>query len=152
MDTQCRTFGWEHAKNGAMLLKLLGEYPSFHDSAVDSFLMQRVRSSNVSRDGKPLFPGCERNMVDLTLEILHNKYGPRREPDTPDYAVVVKLLDVRTGEIDINAMLDEAWIRDIELTKEPSGLIKFDLNPNIGLDIVLTCSEVLIESIRPYHR
>jgi hypothetical protein len=72
------------------------------------------------------------------LEILHNRYGPRREDNAPDYAIVIKLLDIKTSEIDINAMLDEAWIRDIELTKESSGLIRFDLNPNIGLDIVLT--------------
>jgi hypothetical protein len=37
-------------------------------------------------------------------------------------------------------MMEEAWIRDITLTREPNGSIKFDLNPNLGLDILLSPS------------
>ncbi|WP_321799248.1 Imm50 family immunity protein [Caballeronia sp. J97] len=147
-----KSFGWELAKNSFLFPKILGEYPSFHDSAVQSFFMQRVRSSHVNDEGEPLAPGCERDLVDLTLEILHNRYGPRHANDGADFLVTIKLLDIKAGNIDINAMLEEAWIRDITLTQATSGLIEFDLNPNIGLDVVLTCKEIIVESIRPYYR
>ncbi|MFM0323350.1 hypothetical protein [Caballeronia glebae] len=147
-----KTFGWELAKNGFLFLEIFGEYPSFHDSAVQSFFMQRTRSSHTNDTGEPLIPGCERDLVDLTLEILHNRYGPRRVDGGADYLVTIKLLEIKSGNIDINAMLEEAWIRDINLTDESNGLVKFDLNPNIGLDIVLTCKEIIVDSIKPYHR
>jgi hypothetical protein len=152
MNMNEKTFGWELAKNGFLLVEALGKYPSFHDAAVQSFFMQRTRSSNTNDNGEPLMPGCERDLVDLTLAILHNRYGPRHADGADDYRVTIKLLEIKAANIDINSMLAEAWIRDITLSDESNGLVKFDLNPNIGLDIVLTCREVIVESIEPYHR
>ncbi|MBN3759432.1 hypothetical protein [Burkholderia sp. Ac-20365] len=103
-------------------------------------------------EGKPLPPGCDRDLVDLTLEIAHNCFGPRPPEGGSDYIVTVDLLNITKTDIDINAMIEEAWIRDVNLTKMDNGLIRFDLNPNIGLDIVVACHEVTVESIRPYDR
>ncbi|SAL04901.1 hypothetical protein AWB78_07187 [Caballeronia calidae] len=152
MKNETETYGWGLARNGFSLPRVIGSYPSFHDSAVQSFLMQRTRTSRLDDDGHPLFPGCERDFVDLTLEILHNRYGPQNTDGCPDYVVVVKLMEIISGEIDINAMIEEAWIREIKLSREDNGLITFDLNPNLGLNIVLTCREVVIDSIKPYYR
>lgn len=152
MEDRENTFGWEFAKYGGLLLKALGEYPSFHDAAVRTLSIRRARRSFKDENGEPLFPGCERDLVDISLEILHNRYGPRPEKGQPDYVVTLQLRTVRSGEIDANAMLEEAWIRDINLTRQEDGLVKFDLNPNIGLDIVLTCEEVIVQSVTPYER
>ncbi|MFC0694946.1 Imm50 family immunity protein [Paraburkholderia humisilvae] len=152
MNSSENTFGWEIARYGKLLLNVLGEYPSFHDSSIRSFCMRRARRSLVDDKGSPLPPGCDRDLVDLTLEIAHNRYGPRPSEGNSDYLVTVNLLNITTGEIDINAMLEEAWIRDINLVKMDDGLVRFDLNPNLGLDLVVTCHEVIVESIQPYDR
>lgn len=146
------TFGWEFARNGKLLRNVLGEYPSFHDSSIRSLCMQRARRSLVDEKGIPLPTGCDRDLVDLTLEIAHNRFGPRPPAGDSDYLITVKLLDITTGEIDIKAMLEEAWVRDINISKMDDGLVKFDLNPNLGLDLVVTCHEVIVESIQPYDR
>ncbi len=114
--------------------------------------MRRARRSLVDDKGNSLPPGCDRDLVDLTLEIAHNRFGPRPSEGDLDYLVTVKLLNITKGEIDINAMLEEAWIRDINLAKMDDGLVRFDLNPNLGLDLVVTCHEVIVESIQPYDR
>lgn len=114
--------------------------------------MQRARRSLVDEKGIPLPTGCDRDLVDLTLEIAHNRFGPRPPAGDSDYLITVKLLDITTGEIDIKAMLEEAWVRDINISKMDDGLVKFDLNPNLGLDLVVTCHEVIVESIQPYDR
>jgi Immunity protein 50 len=152
MSPSENTFGWEFARNGELLRKVLGEYPSFHDSAVRSFCMRRARRSFVDDEGKPLPPGCERDLVDLTLEIAHNRFGPRPPESGSDYLISVELLNIKAADIDIMAMVEEAWIRDVNLTKTDNGLVRFDLNPNIGLDIVVTCHEVIVKSIQPYDR
>lgn len=152
MNSQNKTWGWEHATNGTLLLHIFGEYPSFHDSAVRTFCMQRKRQSSQSAKGKPLPAGQARDLVDLSLEVLHNRYGPPRSDGSPDYLIRLEFLDIRTSEIDVNAMLEEASIMDISLSREPDGLIKFDLLPNIGLDLRLTCTEVVVSSIEPYIR
>lgn len=152
MDSSENTFGWEFARHGKLLRNVLGEHPSFHDSSVRSFCMRRARRSLVDDEGNPLPPGCDRDLVDLTLEIAHNFFGPRPPEGSTDYLITVNLLNITAGEIDINAMLEEAWIMDIGLTKMEDGLVRFDLNPNIGLDIVVTCHEIIVESIQPYDR
>jgi Immunity protein 50 len=152
MNPSENTFGWEFARNGKLLQNVLGEYPSFHDSSVRSFCMRRARRSFVDDEGKPLPPGCDRDLVDLTLEIAHNRFGPRPPEGDSDYIVTVDLLNIREVDIDINAMLEEAWIRDVNLTKMDNRLVRFDLNPNIGLDIAVTCHEVIVKSIRTYDR
>lgn len=152
MNVEKNTFGWELAKQGDLLVKVLGKYPSFHDSAVRTLAIRRARISYRDENGEPLLPGCERDLVDVDLEILHNRYGPLPAPGQPDYIVMLQLRTVRSGEIDANAMLKEAWIRDITLTKVENGLLKFDLNPNLGLDIVLVCEEIIVQSITPYER
>jgi hypothetical protein len=114
--------------------------------------MQRKRRSYESVEGKHLPNGRSRDLLDLELEVLHNRYGPLRSDGSADYLVVLEFLDIRSSEIDVNAMLEEASIMDISLSKEPNGLIKLDLMPNIGLDIRLTCKEVAVGSIRPYLR
>jgi hypothetical protein len=114
--------------------------------------MRRARRSFVEDEGKLLPPGCDRDLVDLTLEIAHNRFGPRRPEGGSDYIVTVDLLNIKTADIDINAMLEEAWIRDVNVTKMEDGLVRFDLNPNIGLDIVVTCHAIIVESIWPYDR
>ncbi|MFT4065198.1 hypothetical protein [Paraburkholderia sp.] len=152
MNSQNKTWGWEHARNSSLLIKIFGEYPSFHDSAVRTFCMQRKRRSFESAQGKPLPTGRSRDLVDLELEVLHNRYGPPRSDGSPDYLIALEFLDIRSSEIDVNAMLEEASIMDMSLSRESDGLIRFDLMPNIGLDIRLTCMEVVVSSIQPYIR
>ncbi|CAB3642896.1 hypothetical protein LMG24238_00446 [Paraburkholderia sediminicola] len=152
MSIENRTWGWELARNGSLLLKIFGEYPSFHDSAVTTFSLQRKRRSFEGMDSKPLPAGRARYLVDLQLEVLHNRYAAPRADGGPDYLVVLDILDIRGSEIDVNAMLEEASIMEISLSNTPDGLIRFDLEPNIGLDIRLACKEVVVGAIRPYSR
>jgi hypothetical protein len=105
----------------------------------------------VSLDGTPL-TGYEREVVDLELEILHNRYGPPPENGRPDYAVMLHLIDLRSSDIDVNVMLEASWVMDITLSKQSDGLVKFDLLPNIGLDIRLTCCEIVVSSVEAYRR
>ncbi|MCW3609166.1 MULTISPECIES: immunity 50 family protein [Burkholderia cepacia complex] len=146
------SFGWEYARNGGLLRKVLGEFPSFHDASVRSFCMRRARRTVLDDSGKPLPPGCDRDLVDLTLEIVHNRFGPKSRDGDLGYIITIELRNISKAEIDIDAMIEEAWIMDIKLEKIEGGLIRFDLNPNIGLDVVAICSEVVVESIRPYDR
>nr|WP_201695999.1 Imm50 family immunity protein [Paraburkholderia hiiakae] len=140
------------AENSDLLIKIFGCYPSFHDSAVLTFRLQRKRRSYENMEGERLPVGQARYLVDLQLEILHNRYAAPRSDGGSDYMVVVDLLDIMTSEMDVNAMLAEASISDITLSKRRRDLINFDLMPNIGLDIKLSCKEILIVGIKPYKR
>jgi hypothetical protein len=151
MDNE-KTWGWELATNSALLRKVFGCYPSFHDSAVASFSLSRKRKSAEGLDGKPLLRGTERYVVDLRLEILHDRYGPPHADGDPDCIVVVDLLDIRTSDIDVNAMLEEATIMEIRIKSAADNLVSFDLMPGVGLDIRLTCKEIAISEIKPYRR
>ncbi|SOF00304.1 Immunity protein 50 [Burkholderia sp. OK233] len=152
MSIENKTWGWELARNSGLLLRVFGEYPSFHDSAVMTFSLQRKRRSFDGMDSKPLPAGRARYLVDLQLEVLHNRYAAPRTDGGPDYLVVLDILDIRGSEIDVNAMLEEASIMEVSLSDTPNDLIRFDLEPNIGLDIRLTCKEVVVSAIRPYSR
>lgn len=152
MKSEDKTWGWELAENSDLLLKIFGCFPSFHDSAVLTFRLQRKRRSSEDTEGARLPVGRARYLVDLQLEILHNRYAAPRSDCGSDSLVVVDLLDIRESEIDVNAMLEEASITDISLSKDSRDLIKFDLMPNIGLDIKLTCKEVVVTGINPYKR
>ncbi|OUL67936.1 Imm50 family immunity protein [Paraburkholderia hospita] len=149
MNTHSETWGWQLATNSDLLLKIFGEYPSFHDSAIRSICMERNRQSSVTFEGKPLSGGRRRGLVDLVLEIEHDRYGA---PRASDYLVVVDFLDLGSSQIDLNAMLEEASVMDITLSKDSDGLIKLDLMPNVGLDVRLTCREVVVRSVQPYVR
>ncbi|CAB3772939.1 hypothetical protein [Paraburkholderia humisilvae] len=152
MQNQNKTFGWERAKNNDLLFKVFDEYPSFHDSAVATFCMERKRRSFEGADAKPLPHGRARYLTDIRLEVLHNRYGKPRTDGHSDYLVIVELLDIRSAEIDVNAMLEEASIMEISLSDAADNLVAFDLMPNIGLDIRVTCKEVVIGAVRPYNR
>lgn len=152
MNIEKKTWGWELATNSGLLIKIFGDYPSFHDSAVTTFSLQRKRRSFEGADAKPLPAGRLRYLVDLQLEVLHNRYAAPRTDGDPDYLVVLDLLDIRGSEIDVNAMLEEASIMEISLSGTPDDLIRFDLEPNIGPDIRLTCKEVVVSAVRPYSR
>jgi Immunity protein 50 len=152
MSIDNKTWGWELAGNSGLLIKIFGDYPSFHDSAVTTFSLQRKRRSFDGVDSKPLPAGRVRYLLDLQLEVLHNRYAGPRTDGGPDYLVVLDILDIRASEIDVNAMLEEASVMEISLSATPDDLICFDLEPNIGLDIRLTCKEVVVSAIRPYSR
>ncbi|MPW18335.1 hypothetical protein GCT13_15795 [Paraburkholderia sp. CNPSo 3157] len=152
MSSPEKTWGWDLATNGETLATVLGGYSSFHDSAVRSFCMRRTRESRESVDGRQM-PGTQtRDVVDVRLEVLHNRYGPPPVDGRPDRIVVIDCLDVRTSEIDVNAMLEEATIMEMSLAQVPGGLLKLDLLPNVGLDVRLTCAEVIISDMLPYVR
>ena len=146
-----RTWGWELATNAERLVKILGDYPSFHDSAVRSLCMRRVRETRGGVDGRDLATTQTRVMVDVRLEVLHNRYGPPPIAGRPDRLVVIDCLDVRVSDIDLNAMLEEATIMEMTLTRV-DDLLKLDLLPNVGLDVRLTCAEVVISDLLPYVR
>lgn len=152
MSSLKKTWGWELATNGEVLEKILGGYSSFHDSAVRSFCMRRTRESRHGVDGRELPEPGTRDLVDVRLEVLHNRYGPAPIDGRPDRIVVIDCLDVRSSEIDVNAMLDEATIMEISLSQIPGGLLKLDLLPNVGLDVRLTCAEIVISDMLPYVR
>ena len=152
MTVENKTWGWELAKNSDMLVKILGKYPSFHDSAVMTFSLQRKRRSFQSVESKPLPAGRVRYLVDLQLEVLHDRYAAPRPDGGSDYLVVLDILDIQSSEIDVNAMLEEASIMKISLCNAPDDLVQFELEPNIGLDIRLTCKEVVVSAVRPYNR
>jgi hypothetical protein len=142
--------GWDLAKNKELLVKVFGGYPSFHDAFVSSICMQRGKrcrepsgSASTDRHG--------REIVDLELEILHNRFGPLDAAGT-DYLVVLILQDVKVANIDVNAMLQDSWVMNMTLSRQADGLLTFDLEPNIGLDLQVTCAEVTVLGIRPYTR
>jgi hypothetical protein len=62
------------------------------------------------------------------------------------------LQDVKTANIDVNAMLQDSWVMNMTLSRQTDGLLVFDLEPNIGLDVQVTCAEVAVLGIRPYTR
>ena len=65
-----KTWGWELATNADALVKVLGGYPSFHDSAVRSLCMRRGRETREGLDGREL-PGTQtRDAIDVRLEYL----------------------------------------------------------------------------------
>ncbi|SAK90575.1 hypothetical protein AWB78_04842 [Caballeronia calidae] len=147
-----KTWGWELATNADALVKVLGGYPSFHDSAVRSLCMRRGRETREGLDGREL-PGTQtRDVIDVRLEVLHDRYGPPPVPGRADRIVVIDCLDVRTSEIDLNAMLEEATIMEMTLTQAPDNLLELDLLPNVGLDLRLTCAKVVISDLLPYVR
>ncbi|NML35357.1 hypothetical protein [Paraburkholderia antibiotica] len=152
MSPSQTTWGWDLATHGETLAVALGDYPSFHDSAVRSFCMQRGRQTEEGSAGRPLTGTRTREVVDVRLEVLHNRYGSPSVDGRLDQIIVIDCLDVRTSEIDVNAMLEEATIMEMTLAEAPDGLIRLDLLPNVGLDIRLTCKEVVIVDMRPYVR
>lgn len=152
MEKSEETWGWDLATNGESLAMVLGGYPSFHDSAVSTFSMRRGRQTRESVDACLLPDNRTRDLVDVQLEVLHNRYGALPRVGQSDFVVVLEFRDVRTSDIDINAMLEEATIMEMSLSKLPGGLLKLDLMPNVGLDIRLTCKEVVVNSLRPYTR
>jgi hypothetical protein len=44
------------------------------------------------------------------------------------------------------------WVMNMTLSRQTDGLLVFDLEPNIGLDVQVTCAEVAVLGIRPYTR
>nr|WP_274389450.1 hypothetical protein [Paraburkholderia tagetis] len=134
------------------MTRALGGYPSFHDSAVRSFCMSRRRETREGRDGQPLPGARTRDLVDVRLEVLHNRYGPLPVGRRHDYVVILDCLDIRTAEIDVNAMLEEATVMEMTLATAAGGLIRLDLLPNVGLDVRLTCAKVVVSDMRPYVR
>lgn len=152
MDDPEKTWGWELATHDDVLKKKLGGYPSFHDSAVRSFCMSRRRAVREGLDGHTL-PGTRtRDLVDVRLELLHNRFGPPPIGRSHDYVVILDCLDVRDAEIDVNAMLEEATVMEMTLAKAEGGLIRLDLVPNVGLDVKLTCVRIVISDMLPYYR
>ncbi len=152
MNNPEQTWGWELATHSDALKRMLGAYPSFHDSAVRSFCMSRRRETRDGLDGRPL-PGVRmRDLVDVRLEVLHNRYGPPPAGRPHDYVVFLDCFDVRTSDIDVNAMLEEATVMEMTLARGEGGLIRLDLTPNVGLDVRLTCVQVVISDMQPYVR
>lgn len=152
MSDVSKTWGWHLARSGEWLELVLGGYSSFHDSAVRSFCLQRTRRTNEGINGLPLPGNRTRELLDLRLEVFHNRYGAPPVPGRPDYIALLDFLDVRTSNIDVNGMVEEATIMEMILAATPEGLIQLDLTPNVGLDIRLTCKEVVVVDMRPYMR
>ncbi|WP_028216424.1 Imm50 family immunity protein [Paraburkholderia oxyphila] len=152
MNNVEQTWGWELAAHHDVLKKMLGAYPSFHDSAVRSFCMSRRRETGEGLDGRPLPSGRTRDLVDVRLEVLHDRYGPPPVGRRHNYVVFLDCLDVRTAEIDVNAMLEEATIMEMTLKRVEGGLIQLDLMPNVGFDVLLTCAQVAVSDMQPYIR
>ncbi|WP_322095484.1 hypothetical protein [Paraburkholderia bannensis] len=152
MSDTNRTWGWHLAKGGDWLELVLGGYSSFHDSAVRSLRLQRIRRTHESVSGLPLPGNRTREMLDLRLEVFHNRYGAPPVSGHPDYIALLDFLDIQVSNIDVNGMVEEATIMEMTLAKTPEGLIQLDLTPNIGLDIRLTCKEAIVVDLRPYTR
>lgn len=92
-----------------------------------------------------------RTIIDVRLEGPHSCYGPPPTDGQVDRIVVIDCLDVRQSEIDLDAMLEEATIMEMTLSRV-DGFIKLDLLPNVGLDVRLTCVQVAIVDMLPYVR
>lgn len=150
-QSENKTWGWELATNADALVTHLGGYPSFHDAAVRSLCMRRWRKTRKGLDGRDLPDGIMRTVVDVRLEVLHNCYGPPPTDGRVDRMVVIDCLDVRQSEIDVDAMLEEATIMEMTLSRV-DGMIKLDLLPNVGLDVRLTCVQVSVIDMLPYVR
>jgi hypothetical protein len=152
MSNANRTWGWHLAKRAEWLELVLGGYSSFHDSAVRSFCLSRSRQTHEDVNGLPLPGNRTRQLLDLRLEVLHNRYGAPPISDRPDYVAVLDFLDIRVSDIDVNGMVEEATIMEMTLAEAPGGLIQLDLTPNVGLDMRLTCKQVVVVDMRPYTR
>lgn len=143
---------WRVVKDNEFLLKVFGRYPSFHDASVLSVSMERAK--RMRRHDPADGPVDPRRLeyVDVILEVLHREHRSAAERiERSDYAVMIALLDVRSANIDVNAMLDDSFVSEISLRHQPDGLLVFDLEPNIGLEVHLVCAAVEIRSIRPYR-
>jgi hypothetical protein len=147
-----KTWGWHLAKAGDWLQLVLGGYSSFHDSAVRSFCLQRIRNTTEDVNGLPLPENRTRELLDLRLEVFCNRYGAPSVPGRPDYIAVLDFRDIRASNIDVNGMVEEATIMEMTLAETLDELIQLDLTPSIGLDIRLTCKEVVVVDMRPYTR
>ncbi|SIT35474.1 hypothetical protein BN2475_50045 [Paraburkholderia ribeironis] len=105
---------WPVVKDSEVLLKLFGRYPSFHDANVLSITMERAKRM---RRYEPLNGPVDPHrleFVDVILEVLHREDRPAAERiERPDYAITIALLDVRSADIDINAMLDDSFVSEI---------------------------------------
>jgi hypothetical protein len=152
MSNANKTWGWHLAKDGEWLATVLGGYSSFHDSAVRSFCLQRFRRTHEGVNGLPLPQDRTRELLDLRLEVFHNRYGAPPVSGHPDYIAVLDFLDIRASNIDVNGMVEEATIMEMTLAETLEGLIQLDLTPNVGLDIRLTCKEAVVVDLRPYTR
>jgi hypothetical protein len=119
-----------------------------------SLLSRRVCKFHLHAAGQASRASSDRHgreIVDLELEILHNRFGPLDAAGT-DYLVMLCLKDVKVANIDVNAMLQDSWVMNMTLSRQADGLLVFDLEPNIGLDVQVTCVEVAVSGIRPYAR
>lgn len=143
---------WATVKDSGLLLKIFGEYPSFHDASVLSIAMERAKRMKRHDPAKGAADARSLELVDVMLEVLHREYQPDVKPtERLNYAVTIALLDVRSANIDINAMLADSFVSEISWRHHAGGLLEFDLEPNIGLDVRLVCAEAEVRSIRPYR-
>ena len=141
---------WHLAAGNQLLLKLFNEYPTFHDAMVCSVSMERAKRVKSATPGV-LFDPRKLELVDVLLELKHRL--PCSRPDRVgqiDYGVTIALLDVQACEIDLNAMLDDSFVNEVTLSREPDGLFLFDLEPNIGLSMRVRCAEVQVRAAWPY--
>ena len=143
---------WVFVKDSEFLLKVFGRYPSFHDASVLSISMERAKRMKKHDPAEGAVDLRSLELVDVILEVLHREHQPEVEPiERLNYAVTIALLDVRSANIDINAMLADSFVSEISWRHQTGGLLEFDLEPNIGLDVQLVCAAAEIRSIRPYR-
>ena len=143
---------WAVVKDSTFLLKLFGGYPSFHDASVLSITMERAKRMRRHAPAEGAVDPRSLELVDVILEVLHREHQPEVEPtERVNYAVTIALLDVRCANIDLNPMLDDSFVSEISFRHQTDGLLAFDLEPNIGLDVRLVCAAAEIRSIRPYR-
>jgi hypothetical protein len=144
------TSAWSLATGSELLLKLFGEYPSFHDAMVRSVCIERAKRLKLPALGT-LFDPRELEFVDVIVELKHRQFRSREESvGQLDYGVTVALLDVVACDIDVNAMLTDSFVSEITLSKGDNQLFMFDLEPNAGLSMQVECAGVEVRAAWPY--
>jgi hypothetical protein len=145
-----KTSAWSLAHGSELLLKMFGEYPSFHDAMVSSVCIERAKRLK-SPTPETLFDPRKLEVVDVVVELKHRQFRSREERvGQVDYGVTVALLDVVACDIDVNAMLADSFVSEITLSKGDNQLFIFDLEPNAGLSMQVECAGVDVRAAWPY--
>jgi hypothetical protein len=144
------TSAWSLATGSELLLKLFGEYPSFHDAMVSSVCIERAKRLRSPAPGT-LFDPWKLEIVDVVVELKHRQFRSREERvGQIDYGVTIALLDVAACDIDVNSMLYDSFVSEITLRKGDNELFIFDLEPNAGLSMQVECLGVAVRAAWPY--
>lgn len=137
---------WLDVKNHELIFNVFKDYPAFEDGNITSVCMQRGQRPQDKLGSK----GEQKPIVDVVLEINENS---ARQPDDkmmrPDYTLKLIFLDVCSAHIDLGEMIEDSYISEVKLHRRSDGKFLFEVEPFNGLEVLLTCADIEVLSIKP---